>query len=282
MSPNISKNIWYFSCLIPVLVMFFMSRPAFAQLQIAPVALYLDDSNRTGRIVVRNSSSDPVEIEVELLFGYPSTDENGNLFLKLFNSVPDDEPSAKEWIRAYPRRLVLNGGERQTIRFAARPPAGLPDGEYWVRPAVVAQVPDVQVASYENQNISTRLNLRKRTILSINYRNGNVQTGIGIGNISANYRDGILQLNAELERKGNAAFLGHYEIRLLDSRDNPITSDTKEIAVYRNQNRNLEINIHNLSSGTYKVELELTTRNRNDDGILQASSATGTTSFTIP
>lgn len=258
------------------------SQPANAQLQIAPVAIYMDDDNTTGRIVIRNSSAEPVEVEIELLFAYPDTDENGNVYLKHVNPVPDHEPSAVEWIRVYPRFFELAPGQRQTVRFAARAPAGLENGEYWARPAVVAQLPTVIDDEAGGAGISTRINMRRRTILSLNYRNGDVQTGAALTNMSADVGNNTVGISADLERRGNAAFLGHSKIRVFDSGGSERFSEKKEIALYHNQNRTFEINTEGFEPGTYRAELELFTSDRTSDGIIQASPESGAMTFTIP
>lgn len=254
---------------------------AMAQLQIAPVAIYMDDDNSTGRIVIRNSSAEPVNVEIELLFGYPTTDDEGSVYFKRFNIVPENQPSAVEWIRIYPRFFNLSPGERQTVRFAARPPAGLPTGEYWARPAVVAQLQSV-VEKIDGDNIRTQLNMKKRTILSLNYRKGEVTTGISIKQFSAEIEGSEIKVTADLVRLGTAAFLGHYKVRLIDAGGNVRKTEKKEIAVYKDQMRSIRFDSSNLESGTYTAELELFTGDRNSDGILQASTSSSTTTFIVP
>ncbi|MEX0660579.1 MAG: hypothetical protein WEA58_01330 [Balneolaceae bacterium] len=260
---------------------FVQGQNAMAQLQVAPSAIYMDENNTTERIVIRNSSTETVEVAIEMLFGYPATDSEGNVYFKHYESIDEDQPSAIEWIRIYPRFFNLNPGERQTVRFAARPPDGLPSGEYWARPAVVAQLPSV-VEAVEGENISTQFNLRKRTILSLNYRMGEVNTGISVNSFSAEVEGTEIKLTADLERLGNAAFLGHYNVRLIDAGGTVRKTEKKEIAVYKDQKRSIRFDSTDLDSGTYSAELELFTDERNSEGIIQASTSISTTTFTIP
>lgn len=252
-----------------------------AQVQIAPVALYLGDDNKTGRLVVRNSSDKPQELTVELLFGYPATDKEGNVYLKTFESVPQGAPSATEWIRVYPRHLVLPPGQQQTIRFSARPPTDLPVGEYWIRPAIST----TNAKTIENDvsaGISTHINLIKRTILSLNYRHGKVQTGIEIKNITVKGKDGKLQLWTGLDRKGNAAYLGHVSVSLYKG-DTRVYHDQKEIAVYNQQTRSFGIDKDELLPGKYRAEISFTTRlrTRDNEDILAAPPVSKSINFTI-
>src|SRR5690349_8343309 len=70
---------------------------AIADVRIAPLALYLGDEARTGRIIVENMSDDPKDIEIALRFGYPASDSSGNVSVRMLDSVGTDEPSATGW-----------------------------------------------------------------------------------------------------------------------------------------------------------------------------------------
>lgn len=253
---------------------------AVAQLQIAPTAIYMDERNTTERIVIMNASDESVEVDIELLFGYPATNEHGDVYFKHV-AVDKDQPSAVEWIRIYPRFFVLAPGARQTVRFAARPPDDLPNGEYWARPAIVAQPPS-EISIHTDDNISTQLNLRKRTIIALNYRKGAMRTGIIMEDLLAEIVAGEINITVQLQRLGNAAYLGHYEVFVADSNGHVLKSEKKEIAVYNNQMRAFRFNAYGLNPGHYNVELNIFTSERRSDGIIQAPPSTATTSFTIP
>lgn len=258
---------------------------SYAQAKMAPIALYMSDNNKTGRIVVRNTSATPIEVNVDLLFGYPTTDEEGNVYLKKFKEAPENEPSATNWIRIYPRHIVIPSRQQQTIRFAARPPADLPDGEYWARPAVSVRKMggETNLGSSKQKDVSANLHIIQRTILSLNYRHGSVRTGIKIENLSSRHRKNTLYVATDLEREGNAAFLGHVDIGLLDSSGRRIKHHRQEIAVYHTQQRQFEFNTEGLAPGKYTIELSLDSkeRHREKKEILNTRRAQKTATVTI-
>jgi len=253
---------------------------AVAQLQIAPTAIYMDEKNTTQRIIIMNISEESVEVDIELLFGYPSADEQGNVYYKHV-AIDKDQPSAVEWIRIYPRFFILEPGARQTVRFAARPPGNLQNGEYWARPAIVAQRPSV-INNLEGNKFATQLNLRNRTIIALNYRKGAVRTGIILEDLLVELVEGEITITVQLHRLGNAAYLGHYEVIVADSYGYVLKSEKKEIAIYNNQMRAFRFNSYGLTSGQYNVELNLFTTERRSNGIIQAPPSTATASFIIP
>ena len=276
------KKNFFLTTLLIFIYLGIHSITASAQVNIAPVAIYMNDNQRTGRIVVRNSSNEPQEITVKLIFGYPTSDKEGNVFLKKFDTVPDGAPSAREWVRVYPRHLVLPPQQQQTIRFSARPPANLPSAEYWVRPAILSSK-KVQLDANSEKDISANLNMIKRTFLSLNYRHGKVQTGLAITDIIASTSGEKLRLMADLKHKGNAAYLGEASLLVFDSSDKLRQEISKEIAVYQSEKRKFEMDINGFSPGTYRAELSFDTQKRaeNNEAVLPAPQVSKSVKFTV-
>lgn len=254
-----------------------------AQVQIAPKALYMDDANRTGRMVLRNSSDGPVEVSIDLIFGYPDSDDNGRVFMNFPDPVPDDEPSAAEWVRVYPRNLALPPGERQTIRFAARPPANLPDGEYWVRPAITTR-PVPRDTESQTERVSARINIAKRMVLALNYRHRDVHTGINIKHASAEINGPGVQIKVTSNRTGNAAFLGNVTLQVRAENGTLIKEIQRETAVYHSRTRLFNLGLDDFPSGNYFAEIGYNTEREGEKpgDIIQAEAVSETVRLTVP
>ncbi|MEX2396210.1 MAG: hypothetical protein WD491_04250 [Balneolales bacterium] len=254
-----------------------------AQVQIAPKALYMDDVNRTGRMVLRNSSDGPVEVSIDLIFGYPDSDDNGRVFMNFPDPVPDDEPSAAEWVRVYPRNLALPPGERQTIRFAARPPGSLPDGEYWARPAITTR-PVRQDTESQAKRVSARINIAKRMVLALNYRHRDVNTGIDIEHASAEVTETGIHIEATANRTGNAAFLGNVTLKVRTKNGRLIKEIQRKTAVYHSRTRLFNLGLDDFSSGNYFAEIGYNTEREGEKpgDIIQAEAVSETVRFTVP
>src|SRR5207245_2563844 len=126
--------------------------------------------------------------------------------------------SALGWIQAFPRRLTVGPRERQTVRLLARPPAGLPDGEYWLRLVIAAQAGRVPITGVADTTaIQVGLTLEVRTIIGVNYRKGPVSTGVTLSQVTAQIVGDSLITRSKLERRGNAAFIGMIRETLVDS-----------------------------------------------------------------
>ena len=200
---------------------------------VAPHAVYIDHRVRSGSVLLYNPGTEPVEVTISTLFGYPVTDSTGSIMLRTVD-VPDSTlPSALAWIQAFPRRLTVAPLERQTIRLLARPPAGLADGEYWVRLMIAAkagQVPIVGVS--DTTGIQVGLTLEVRTIIGIAYRKGPVTTRIALSNVRAQLRGDTLVTWSRLVRQGNAAFVGTVRGTVVDSTGATRASFATPLGIY--------------------------------------------------
>src|SRR5437773_8548989 len=178
---------------------------------VAPHAVFIDHRARSGSVLLYNPGTEPVEVAISTIFGYPTTDSTGRITL---DTLPADSAvSALGWIQAFPRRLTVGPRERQTVRLLARPPIELPNGEYWLRLMIAAQAGRVPITGVADTTaIQVGLKLEVRTIIGVNYRKGAVSTGVSLSNLRAQLAGDSVITRAKLERRGNAAFIGMIQI----------------------------------------------------------------------
>jgi hypothetical protein len=186
---------------------------------VAPHAVFIDHRVRSGSVLLYNPGTEPVEVTISTMFGYPMTDSTGAIALRTVETPDSTLPSALAWMQAFPRRLTVGPRERQTVRLLARPPAGLADGEYWLRLVIAAQAGRVPITGVpDTTGIQVGLTLEVRTIIGVNYRKGQVTTGVTVSHLRAQLVGDTLVTRARLERRGNAAFIGMIRQTLVDSR----------------------------------------------------------------
>ena len=200
---------------------------------VAPHAVFIDHRLRSGSVLLYNPGTEPVEVTISTIFGYPVTDSTGAITLRTVDAPDSTLPSALAWIQAFPRRLTVAPRERQTVRLLARPPAGLADGEYWLRMVIAAQAGRVPISGVTDTTaIQVGLTLEVRTIIGVNYRKGPVTTGLALSQLRAQIVADSLITRARLERRGNAAFIGTIRQTLLDSVGRVVQSYQSPIGVY--------------------------------------------------
>ena len=200
---------------------------------VAPHAVFIDHRLRSGSVLLYNPGTEPVEVTISTIFGYPVTDSTGAITLRTVDAPDSTVPSALAWIQAFPRRLTVAPRERQTVRLLARPPAGLADGEYWLRMVIAAQAGRVPISGVTDTTaIQVGLTLEVRTIIGVNYRKGPVTTWLALSQLRAHIVADSLITRARLERRGNAAFIGTIRQTLLDSVGRVVQSYQSPIGVY--------------------------------------------------
>jgi hypothetical protein len=222
------------------MVVFASASLAAQGVMVAPHAVFIDHSQRSGSVLLYNPGTEPVEVTISTIFGYPTTDSAGGI--RLDTLAADSAVSALAWIQAFPRRLTVGPRERQTVRLLARPPIELPNGEYWLRLIIAAQAGRVPITGVADTTaIQVGLKLEVRTIIGVNYRKGPVTTGLSLSNLRAQLAGDSVITRAKLERRGNAAFIGMVRETIVDSTgavraqrigDSLITSYQSPIGVY--------------------------------------------------
>jgi len=300
---------------------------------VSPVALYIDSRSRTGTLQLYNPGSRPEEIEVGFAFGYPVSDEAGTVTVPLSETAPAGEPSALEWLRAFPRRLVLEPGQRQTVRVLVEPPSGLPGGEYWARVLVRSRGGQPPIEERRG-DVTVQIDVETVVVVALNYRNGKVETGVrvtgataergpasAVGGAAASVASAaggttaaagstttaagsttaaagrttmasggggsatlgpaapnIVYATVDLERLGNAAYIGAIRAQLLDARGRAIGDEADEVlAVYHGIRRRFALQV---PPGAEPARVRFTIDSRRDDLPPGAALATGSVTHT--
>jgi P pilus assembly chaperone PapD len=225
---------------------------------VSPTALYIDSRSRSGVLTLYNPGSLPAEVTIDFSFGYPQSDAQGNVSVQLTRDPAQGEPSALEWMRAFPRRLVLQPGQRQVVRVLVEPPPGLPEGEYWARVLISSRGGQPPIEETRG-DLQLQLNVQTTLVIAANYRNGNVATGVTLPEAVAAREGGNVAVELELHRTGNAAFLGRVRAELLDAAGDVIATAFDDIAVYRTMRRRLVLPVPDGSEGDLVVRLTVNT-----------------------
>jgi hypothetical protein len=190
----------------------------------------------------------PEEIEISFAFGYPQSDSLGNVTVPLTDSVPPNEPGATPWLRAFPRRLILQPGQQQVVRILAQPPEGLADGEYWSRVLVTATGGKPPVEQQVQPDVKVAITMRTIVVASLNYRKGEMTTGVRTVHASAVPKDRGVEFVVDLERTGNAAYLGRIRVELQDRNGKTIAHEEDIVSIYRTLRRRFELPVTDTAS----------------------------------
>ncbi len=253
---------WYMAALFVLLFAANIS----AGVLVAPTVVFLSETNRTGRITLQNPTDVPQEVNIFFSFGLPVSDSLGNVSVILQDSVTGDPKSAMDWVKAFPRTVVLPPGGNQTVRLVIKPPDDLPDGEYWARIVVRSQDARGTVPrADDNTGISTQLNMVIQTAIMLKYRTGELISNLELTSAGARLDGNIVQVMLDMVCRGNVSYMGILHSRVLDKNNNEIGRGKINLAVYRNLRRRIDlpITIEN-SNPPYRVEVRITSEGRTD------------------
>ena len=207
-----------------------------AAVTVSPTALFIDARSPTGTLTLYNSGTRAEELEISFAFGYPRSDESGVIRVELVDTAAAGEPSIVPFLRAFPRRLVLEPGQRQTLRVLVQPPADLAPGEHWGRVLVRSRGGQAPIEQSQG-DVRMQINVETVVATAVMFRKGEVATGVSVPAASAEAAEGGVQLTLDLERRGTAAYLGLVRAQLV-APDGSIASEAEDaVAVYRSLRR---------------------------------------------
>jgi P pilus assembly chaperone PapD len=228
---------------------------------IAPHAVFMGQGSRSGSVTLLNPGTDPVEVAVEVFYGFTATDSTGQLTLVTVDHPDSTQPSAAAWLQAFPRRLTVGPQEQQVVRLLATPPANLPDGEYWARLAFTAKAGQLPVAGVnDTTNIKVGLTLQVRTVIGLHYRRGAVRTGLGLSGLRAVRQGDSVVVHARLERQGNAAYLGTVHGVVVGSRGNVVGELSVPVTVFFANEPRWSVSIGAAPADRYQLRLDIKTQ----------------------
>ena len=237
-----------------------------ASVLVAPTAVFLSETDRTGRMTIQNPTDKPKEVSIYFSFGLPVSDSLGNVQVRLQDSGVTDTRSAVDWLKAFPRKMVLAPGATQVVRFVARPPRDLPDGEYWARIVVRSQESQASLPSQTGEDkITTKLNMIMQTAIILKYRTGNLVAKLDVVDTQVVRTDSAVDVFVDMENRGNVSYVGILHGRLLDARDREISTEKINLAVYRTLRRKMHLPFAEGDfQRPYRIEVFITNEGRKD------------------
>lgn len=227
---------------------------------VAPHAVFMSQGTRSGAVTLLNPGTEPVEVAVSVFYGYTATDSAGQLTLITVDRPDSTQPSAADWLQAFPRRLTVGPQDQQVVRLLATPPANLPDGEYWARLAFTAKAGQLPVTGVsDTANIKVGLTLQVRTVIGLHYRRGAVRTGVAVSGLQAVRQGDSVVVHARIERQGNAAYLGTVHGTIVGPNGRSVGAFQVPITVFYANEPRWAVAIGAAPADRYQLRLEIVT-----------------------
>lgn len=197
-------------------------------LLVAPTRLVLD-GRKGAEVILNNIGDEPATYRVSVEFRRMT--ENGDL---VDVATPSDaDKKAEDMVVYSPRKVTLAPHEPQAIRIAARPPQGLPDGEYRVHllfRAIPPATPVVAPTGEKPKGVQFKLTPIYGVTIPVIVRLGNLEASAGIANVHLEEKSGVPAIGLDVVREGSRSTYG--EVRVLKAGVKDPIADMKGVAVY--------------------------------------------------
>jgi hypothetical protein len=210
--------------------------------------------NNFSSIVVINNSAAAQDILVEFVFGYPVSDENGDVTMLYATETENNRFDIGPYVRAFPRALTLEPGQRQVVRLSVRPPNTLEDGGYWTRIKVVSTPRTSDVTSVAEGGVGAQLNFIFEQVLAVYYKKGNPGTGLLVSEIKPVQSVNGPAIAFNVDMTGSAPFLGSIISRMTNSSGQVVHEGRSVTSIFTDGYRNFVLP-EALAPGTYNVSI---------------------------
>jgi len=268
---------------LAILTLFLISAPGKAQVTVSPTTLFIDGKSQFETFIVMNGTDVAQEVSLEYQFGYPDADSLGNIFINYEDRQMEEKYSIADWIRGFPRNFIIEPGQRRVVRLTVRPQKQLPEGMYWARIKTRSTPVSPEIGMQQQSGITTQITVQFEQVTPVFYKVGNPITGINIRDVRVVNENGATVVSADVERLGNAPYLGTVTMNILDENGNQVGEVMNLVSVYFDRKLRLALDTGDLPAGRYQSNIRFESH-RNDIGdhqLVQSEPVNQTLNFTI-
>jgi P pilus assembly chaperone PapD len=212
----------------PLLALSSSAHAGVGDLLVAPTRIILD-GRKGAEIILNNIGDEPATYRVSVEFRRMT--EAGDLVD--VTTPSESDKTAQDMLVYSPRKVTLAPNEPQSIRIAARPPQGLPDGEYRVHMlfrAIPPATPVVQAEGEKAQGVQFKLTPVYGVTIPVFVRLGNLQATAGIAGVTLEKKGTETAVGLDLTRAGGRSTYG--EVRVLKAGVKDPIAIQKGVAIY--------------------------------------------------
>ncbi len=255
----------------------------FSQIVISPYVVMVDQKNQYGTFLVSNQTTETQEVSIFFKFGYPASDNQGNVTMLYSDSSNINmQNDLTDMVKAFPKKFTLKPGEKQTVRMTVKPDKNMKDGTYWTR--IVTSSQSKQTITDTSTSLSAAINFVLNQVTTVIYKNKRYENKVDLKDITAETDEEFLNINVPVEVNGDYPFFAGTSVKIYDASGSLVTEQTQYFTVYYGMTKRNSFRLSELKAGEYKAEVTITSDNNPDIPISDkplAAPITKTISFSI-
>ncbi|MCX8057472.1 MAG: hypothetical protein N3F03_07690 [Ignavibacteria bacterium] len=247
-----------------VIIFLFIINSLYGQILISPYIVYTDDKNRIGNFIVQNESDNFYEISISFVFGYPVSDSTGQVVMKYLENDSAQVYSITNYIRAFPKKFLLEPKKRQVVRLTIKAPDSLPSGTYWTR-IVTSAVPFEEQQDTVSKGITAKIKFVLNQVTTCLYRVQPAESGLELRSSGIKLDSNKVVLDVNVERIGNSPFIGSLNIKITDEKGLVVKEMSEYIPVYFQLQKRFYFDKSEFSAGkNYFIHISATNNEKED------------------
>jgi P pilus assembly chaperone PapD len=229
---------------------------SFAQIVISPYVVLIDQKNQFGTFLVSNQTTETQEVTIFFKFGYPASDDQGNVtMLYTDSSGINMDYDLTNMVNAFPKKFTLKPGDKQTVRMTVKSKKDMKEGTYWTR--IITSTQSKQVITDTSTSLSASINFVLNQVTTVIYKNKRYENTVNLQDITTSTDDEFLNVNVPLEVKGDSPFFAGTIVKIFDASGSLVTEQTQYFTVYYGMTRKNSFKLEDLKPGEYKAEVTI-------------------------
>jgi hypothetical protein len=176
--------------------------------------------------------------------------------MKYIEQPDSSMPSIVDWIKAFPRKFLLNPKQRQVIRMTVKPPSDVSAGTYWSRIVTSATPQSPQIDTLTG-GVRAQIKFVLNQITTFLYRVDPATTGIEVKDFYAEIDSSNINIYANLLRTGNSPFFGNVTASIRNSQSEVVAEEEQSLANYFGFVKRFQFPLEKFVPGDYEIELKI-------------------------
>lgn len=244
--------------LLIIAIFLFAISDLFSQVMVYPQVVFMNNKITTGKIDLENKSEKEMEVNISLIFGYPSFDSTGKTFMQYKDSISEKSFSIAPNLSFFPKKIVLKPKEFQTVKFLLKNYNKLSDGTYWARIVTKAKEMQLQYDTTNVKDVKIGMNLEFAMITALIFEKGKVNSSIELTTFKQSTDSLNINFIIGFEKKGNSPLFGTAELLIKTENGEIIENSKSTTPIYFSSAKAFSFEKAKFKSGKYSFNIKLT------------------------